>query len=122
MSSLNKLKVKQKEAVRIICNSGYRDHTAPLFERLNLLTLDKLIMFSILKCMHSFTHHHLPLSFERMWIPNRDRFPERELRNADQLYILPHNYATLKRMPLFNFPAVWNAQGHDKFNPIHTNI
>jgi hypothetical protein len=35
MSSLNKLKVKQKEAVRIICNSGYRDHTAPLFERLN---------------------------------------------------------------------------------------
>jgi hypothetical protein len=21
-----------------------------------------------------------------MWIPNRDRFPERELRNADQLY------------------------------------
>jgi hypothetical protein len=68
--------------------------------------------------MHSFTHHHLPLSFERMWIYNRERFPERELRNADQLYILPHNYATLKRMPLFNFPAVWNAEGPDKLNPI----
>ncbi len=30
-TSLNKLIVKQKEAVRIICNAGYRDHTAPLF-------------------------------------------------------------------------------------------
>ncbi len=96
MSSLNKLKVKQKEAIRIICNSGYRDHTAPMFARLNLLTLDKLITFSILKFMHSFIHHRLPLSFERMWIPNRDRFPDRELRNSDQLYILPHNFATLK--------------------------
>jgi hypothetical protein len=85
MSSLNKLKVKHKEAIRIICNSGNRDHTAPLFESLNLLTLDKLIIFSILKFMHSFTHHHLPLSFERMWIPNRDRFPDCELCNADQL-------------------------------------
>ncbi len=64
--------------------------------------------------MHSFTHHRLPLSFERMWIPNRYRFPDSELRNADQLYILPHNYASLKRMTLFNFPAVWNAVGPEK--------
>jgi hypothetical protein len=53
--------------------------------------------------IYSFTHHRLPLSFERMWIPNRDRFPERELRNADQLYILPHNYATLKLCRWFRF-------------------
>jgi hypothetical protein len=118
ISSLNKLKLKQKEAVRIICNSGYRDHTAPLFARLNILSFDKLIKLSILKFMHSFTHNLLPLSFERMWIFNRERFHNRELRNADLLYIQPHKFATLKRMPLFNFPAVWNAEGPDKFNPI----
>jgi hypothetical protein len=68
--------------------------------------------------MHSFTHNLLPISFSRMWILNRERFPDRELRNADQLYILPHRYATLKRVPLFNFPAIWNAEGPDKLNPV----
>ncbi len=31
---LNKLKLKQKESIRTICNAGYRDHTAPLFAQL----------------------------------------------------------------------------------------
>ncbi len=68
--------------------------------------------------MHSFIHNHLPISFTRMWVFNRERFPDRELRNADQLYVQPHRFATLKRMPLFNFPAIWNAEGPEKFNPI----
>jgi hypothetical protein len=39
-TSLNKLKIKQKEAIRVICNAGYREHTAPLlhFLRSSLLT------------------------------------------------------------------------------------
>ncbi len=54
-----------------------------------------------------------------MWIYNRKRFPDGELPYADQLYvyILPHNYATLKLTLLFNFPAIWNAEGLDKLNP-----
>jgi hypothetical protein len=47
---------------------------------------------------------------------NRERNPNRELRNADDLYIPAHNYATLKSMPLFNFPQVWNAVGIEKNN------
>ncbi len=31
-TSLQKLKVKQKEAIRIISNVGYREHTNPLFK------------------------------------------------------------------------------------------
>jgi hypothetical protein len=68
--------------------------------------------------MHSFIHKQLPLSFHGIWIFNRERLPDRDLRNADPLYIVPHKFATLKRMPLFNFPAIWNAAGPDKFNPI----
>ena len=30
ITSLSPLKIKQKEAIRVITNSGYRDHTAPL--------------------------------------------------------------------------------------------
>jgi hypothetical protein len=107
-TSLNRLKVKQKEAIRIICNAGFRDHTAPLFARLKILSLDQLIEISVLKFMHSFSHNLLPLSFANMWQTNRNRHPERELRNADLLYIPPHKFATL------NFPSVWNLAGDEK--------
>ena len=117
-TSLNKLKLKQKEAIRVICNAGYRDHTVPLFKSLKILPFDELVKFSILEFMHSFTHNLLPLSFHRMWSFNRDRFPDRLLRNANQLYIVPHNYATLKRLPLFNFPNIWNHEPDEKLNPI----
>ncbi len=48
---------------------------------------------------------------------NRERNLKRELRNANDLYIPAHNYATLKRMPLFNFPLIWNAVGAERNNP-----
>ncbi len=47
---LNKLRIKQKEAItpiRIICNAGYRDHTAPLFAQLKILPLSQLIFLSL---------------------------------------------------------------------------
>ncbi len=40
------------------------------------------------------------------------------LRNANQLYIVPHNYATLRRLPLFNFPNIWNNEPDEKHNPV----
>jgi hypothetical protein len=68
-TSLNKLRVKQKEAIRIICNVGHthREHTAPLFTQLKILPVDQLINLNVLKFMHSFTHNKLPVSFYRMW-------------------------------------------------------
>jgi hypothetical protein len=103
-TSLNRLILKQKEAIRIVCNTGFREHTAPLFKQLKILPLNELIHLSKLKFMHSFYHNILPESFNRMWLSNRERYPERVLRNADQLYIPAHNYATLKRLPKFNLP------------------
>jgi hypothetical protein len=115
---LNRLKIKQKEAIRIICNARYRDHTAPLFAQLKILPFSQLIHYSNLKFMHSFFHNMLPFSFRQMWLTNRDRNQDRILRNADNLYIPQHNYASLKRMPLFNFPRIWNIEGNEKFNPV----
>ncbi len=57
-TSLNKLRVKQKEEIRIISNAGFRDHTAPLFAQLSILPLDQLIKLHILKFMHSFSIKH----------------------------------------------------------------
>jgi hypothetical protein len=41
-TSLNKLRVKQKEAIRAICHAGHREHTAPLFKQLKILPLKVL--------------------------------------------------------------------------------
>ena len=114
---MNKLKIMQKKAIRTICNVGFRDHTAPLFKELKILPLEQMKTLNILKFMHGFMHNLLPFSFRDAWITNRIRLPDRELRNADQLYIPPHSFATLKRLPLFNFPSVWNQADISKKNP-----
>jgi hypothetical protein len=68
--------------------------------------------------MHSFSHNLLPILFNDTWVTNRECFPERELRDAEQLFTPAHNYFTLKRLPLFKFPTIWNAAGPEKNNPV----
>jgi hypothetical protein len=116
-TSLNRLKLKQKAAIRIVCNAGHRDHTNPLFKCLGILPLNELIKYSYLKCMHNFWHKKLPLSFHDMWTTNRDRNPNLVLRNANNLYIPAHTYDMLKRLPLFSFPKIWNDDSNLKENP-----
>ena len=116
-TTLTKLFIKQKQAVRIINKSNYRDHTAPIFKTLKILPLEQLISYCQLKFMHNFSQNNIPPSFYNMWIKNRDRNPNLALRNADDIYIQPHRYESLKRMPLFNFPRIWNAEGEIKREP-----
>jgi hypothetical protein len=116
-TALNRLVVKQKEAIRIVCRAGYRDHSNPLFKQLGVLPLNDLIKYSSLKFMHKFKHNKLPMSFSETWLTNRARNPDILLRNADNFYVPAHNLATLKRFPLFTFPKNWNEDGQNKLNP-----
>jgi len=109
-TNLQRLRIKQKEAIRIINNAGYRDHTAPLYKQNCILPIDEMIKFSNLLFMHKFSNLNLPLSFHDVWSLNRNLNPARLLRNANDLRIPPHNYATLKRLPLFTFPRIWNEE------------
>jgi hypothetical protein len=106
ITTLSPLKLKQKEAIRIVCNVGYRDHTGPLFKKLGILPFDELIKYS-----------QLPLSFNDMWIQNRNRNPDLALRNANNFYVPAHHFATTKRFPLFTFPKIWNDASDSKYNP-----
>jgi hypothetical protein len=116
-TNLQRLRVKQKEAIRTISNAGYRDHTSPLFKQSKVLPLDDMIKYSKLRFMHSYTHHNLPFSFEQLWTFNRDHLPNRVLRNADNLGIPAHHFASIKRLPMFAFPQLWNEESARKFNP-----
>jgi len=116
-TTLNRLKLKQKEAIRTVSNAGYRDHTERLFKKQEILPFDDLVKYSILKFMHKYVHGKLPFSFNETWITNRMRNPNIELRNADNLYIPAHHLASVKRFPLFNFPKLWNEAADIKNNP-----
>jgi hypothetical protein len=117
ITTLNKLILKQKEAIRIVCNAGYRDHTSPLFKQQRILPLTDLIKFSNLKFMHKFSYNRLPISFSEMWVTNRVRNPNVILRNADDLYVPAHHFATTKRFQFFSFPKIWNDCDGIKLNP-----
>ena len=117
-SNISKLFIKQKQCIRAITKSNFRAHTAPLFKKLKILPLPELIKYSQLKFMHNFNFNKLPFSFQEMWISNRMRNPLVHLRNSDDLYIVPHRLETLKRLPLFSFPMLWNNEENSKLNPI----
>ena len=116
-TNLGKLVVKQKQAIRTVCNVNYRDHTVPLFKKLKVLPLEKLIEYARIKFMHNFHFKRLPLSFANTWMSNIERNPDRALRNANDLYIPPHRVEIVKRLPLCSFPEAWNSAPGNKLNP-----
>jgi hypothetical protein len=116
-TNLGKLIVKQKQAIRTVCNVNYRNHTAPLFKKLKVLPLEKLIEFARIKFMHNFHFKRLPLSFANTWMSNIERNPDRALRNANDLYIPPHRVEIVKRLLLCSFPEAWNSAPGNKLNP-----
>ena len=93
---LQKLFIKQKQAIRTISNSAFRANTGPLFQRLQILPLPDLITYSNLKFIHNFYFNNQPFSFREMWQTNRERNPNIRLRNADDLYVPAHHYDTHK--------------------------
>jgi hypothetical protein len=114
-TTLAPLVIQQKKAIRIISRAKYRDHTAPLFSKLEILPLEQLIMYNRLKFMHNYYFRKLPFSFHNLWLSNAERNPARELRNANDYFIPPHRIELVKRMPLFSFPAAWNSETDEKF-------
>jgi len=117
-SNLEKIRKKQKQAIRIVCNAPYRAHTAPLFKELKILPLDQLIDYCRIKFMHCYHFNKLPLSFNEMWKTNRERNPERILRNADDLFVPAHRVEFVKRLPIIALPTAWNSAPGNRTNPV----
>ncbi len=93
-------------------------YIAPLFAQLRILPLDHLIKLCTLKnsCIDSliicYPGHSMKLGSQTENVIPTENF----LMLMIYMYIPAHNYATLKRMPLFNFPLVWNGVGIEKNN------
>ena len=67
-SSIAKLFVLQKRAIRIINNKKYRTHTEPLFKSENILKITDLYKLHVSLFMFDLQNEALPLSFQTYYI------------------------------------------------------
>jgi len=104
---------KQKMAVRLITNSKYNSHSEPIFKKLNILPLEKLILYFNVKFMHEFNYKFLPVIFRDYWLTNRDvrliNNNDRELRNDSELLVPYCRLSNSRKFPYYNLPVIWNS-------------
>jgi hypothetical protein len=101
-SSLKPLIVLQKKAIRIVTNSRYNCHTAPLFSDLKILPLKELAIYSKLLIMYDYIRWRLPFSFDGMWIRNNLR-NARLMQNSDEFHIPTSKFTSIERFSFFIF-------------------
>jgi hypothetical protein len=99
---------QQKSAIRIITNSAFRQHSAPLFKSLNLLNINSLHTFScvnyIYKTLFLNANHALKLSLDRC---NRTHY--HHTRNK-YLFDIPRVKLNLcKHSMQIKGPSLWNS-------------
>ncbi len=107
--------MQQNKAIRIISNSSYNAHTAPLLNRLDILPLDKVITHAKLTFMHSVYYGHAPNSFANTWQTQAQRNPDLNLRNATDIYIPFPRIDLFKRIP-------WNSHDTVRYYANHTTF
>lgn len=107
-TSLKRLGVLHKRAMRTIHNKRYNCHTEPLFKQSAILTISDLYEREVLLFMHDFHTGKLPASFRNLFISNRDLNLGYETRQADQLYIPRSISRFVDKLPYIVFPTIWN--------------
>jgi hypothetical protein len=118
---INELYLKQKAAIRIICNSKCNAHTAPLFKELGILPVPLIIKYSYLNLMHRYHNKKLPEGLSHIWFTIRSRLDNAgapNLRNEDNYHVpfmrTNHYHVPfmrtnhLLRFPLTCVPQHWN--------------
>jgi hypothetical protein len=112
--NINKLKVMQKKVVRAICNTAYNAHTEPLFEHLNILPMDKMILLNQSLLMHSIMHKYSPPALHNQWMLNEERNIGLDLRNNQDIYLPAATSEQAKKLTYFVLARVWNELPYEK--------
>ena len=107
-TTIKKTNILHKRAIRVINKSEYNSHTDPLFKSSKILKLNDLYESQVVVFMQHFLHHKLPKSFDNSFKLNCDVQLSHQTRQSDLFYIERCDSLFVKRMPLFNFPIIWN--------------
>jgi len=105
----NPIYLKQKAAIRIVCNSKFNAHTEPLFKKAKILPLPKLTMFFRLQFFQRFLQGFTPTPLINTWIKNRDRpyTGGSNLRNSNDIFLPVSRLTHFENFPFYCIPKLW---------------
>ena len=83
---LEPLFILQKKAIRLISNSHYLEHTAPLFKSLKLLNIYQIFKYNCLLLVHKCTKDNYFPEFKKK-LQSSSSFHSHETRNNNQVRV-----------------------------------
>ena len=99
---LKPLKQIHKKCIRNIAMQGYRTTTDPIFEKLNVLKLDKLLLYHSYCFMYKYIHKSCPKSFDNFFTPlsgdNRSKSFKLQVPKKKKI----------SHFPSYKIPKIWN--------------
>ena len=96
--------VYQKKALRIITNSSWRSHTAPLFKNLNILPLCNINDLQVASFIYCCIHRLLPARFCAIFRTNAS-LHSHDTRQKEHLHIFSHRLNIRKKHCLHFWPC-----------------
>jgi hypothetical protein len=86
-TNLRKIFLKQKHVIRIICKAKRRDHSTPLFKKMNVFKLYDLIEQKSAIFMYKAHKYVLPNNLQILFICNEDNHNTRQRNKFKQKYV-----------------------------------
>ena len=106
-SRLNNLCIMQKRCIRLITNSGYRDHTTPLFHKLKLLNFKDLIKLKTVKLAFKANQNKLPSEIQKKYLHLNYTYGTRQKSNLN--FVKHYCRTTQKSFSPINISIdIWN--------------
>ena len=89
--------------------SKYNDHTAPLFKKLDILTIKDTLSLQELKLYYKFLHNNLPPYIQQWQIKQNTNIHNHYTRIQNEFYIVGTKHAFAKQCLKNNLPNTLNA-------------
>jgi hypothetical protein len=106
-TKINSIYKLQKRAVRTICKRGYREHAAPYFKELNLLTIFDISRFQLLQFVFKSKYNMLPNALQQLYTSN-DKIHGYGTRQVSNYHLFNVKTTLRKQSPSFRGTKLWN--------------
>ena len=107
-TKLNKFRILQKKAVRIINHSDYLAHSEPLFKQNNLLKIEDIYKLQLGLLMYKHSRQVLPNSISKLFQRNIE-FHNHNTRNSND-YFMHEARTNIRKFTIkYSGPLFWNS-------------
>ena len=115
---VDQLQMLQNKALRIVFQKNRRENIQYLYKVINSFTVQQLTTFTIIRFMYDFVNKKLPAIFQDLRAQNIDvrNSLNLRLRNNNELNEPCPKFLSILKLPLLNFPRLWNNSPNELKN------